>query len=119
MSEMKANCFVCNVELVLGWDASFNYEEKLNNPAESLMANISAGYTSRFDGAYGKIYVCDDCFGDRIERVVHLGDYFDSSPDAEIIEEAEEVINFAAAKFRHPSNKGFWNKIQEKYWEGQ
>lgn len=117
MSEKKANCFICNVELILGWHSGFNYEEKLNNPVESLMANISAGYTSRFDGAYGKIYICDDCFGDRIERVVAIGDYFYSSPDAEIIEEAEEVIDFAAAKFRHPSNKGFWNKIQEKYWE--
>jgi hypothetical protein len=116
MSEMKANCFICNREVILGFCDFMNDEEKKDNPDASLMANVCAGYGSRHDGLYGKIYICDPCFGDRLDRVIDKGDYLEeASNHSAAIDDAVKIIQNEMNRLKHPSNKSFWDGIK-RYW---
>ena len=120
MSEMKANCFVCNREIVLGTFCDMTDDEKKDNPCDAVDAKIVAGYGSCHDGMYGKIYICDGCFADRLDRVIDEGDYLEEAANAsDALIEAADVVEKEMTKLSHPSNKGFWDKIQNKFWEGQ
>lgn len=127
MSEMKANCFVCNKEMMLGWHCEMSDKEKKENPCDGVDANIAAGYGSRHDGMYGKIYVCDDCLQDRIDRVVDAGDYLDEYNDGLLgfsVDGAEKVLQREMEMRMHPSNqhtpqiKDFWIDIRKKFTDG-
>jgi hypothetical protein len=129
VSEMKANCFVCNKEIMLGLFPEMSDKEKKENPCDGVDANITAGYGSRHDGVYGKIYVCDDCLADRLDRVIDKGDYldeysqeinlFDSSVDG-----TDKVLQREMEKRMHPSNqsvpqiKDFWIDVRKKFSDG-
>lgn len=117
MSDNKtANCFVCNREIQLGSITCMSDDEQKKNPVDALQTEIAAGYGSCHDGAYGKMYVCDPCFGDRIDRLVDAGNYLDEySEDDEIIESAEKIVRFEMVKLQHPSNYDFWKSAQEKF----
>lgn len=115
---MKANCFVCNREIVLGLFDDMSEKEMKDNPREALDAKIIAGYGSCHDGLYGKIYVCDPCFTDRIDRVIDKGDYMEEAANAsDVIFEAANIFENEMNKLQHPSNKNFWDEIRKKYWK--
>ena len=59
-------------------------------------------------------------FADRLDRVIDEGDYLEEAANAsDALIEAADVVEKEMTKLSHPSNKGFWDKIQNKFWEGQ
>lgn len=114
MSDKETECFVC------GNAVSFDYS--FGNPDSAVSGKVCADFGSEYDGFYGQIYVCDECFSERIGRVIDLKNYLDDyeeeidAAEAAVIELAEKVVDTAMAKFHHPSNGNFWDSIRKRYW---
>jgi len=89
MAKYTGDCFICNREIELGWWMFENdlmpFEKReryaIANPEKALSTEIAAGYGSRFDGEYGTMFICDDCFDDRTDRLVKTGNYMDEWAD--------------------------------------
>ena len=105
MSDSNTVCFVCG--------NAVSFDDSFGNPDEALSGEICADFGSEHDGFYGQIYVCDECFSERIGRVVGLKNYIDGDEsDDEVVNLAEKVVQMEAVKLQHPSNYGFWKNIQ-------
>ena len=57
-------CYICAKKL--------DREKYTMNPDRSIEFEFEAAYGSYFDGDRGVIYICDDCYEDRIDRVFGL-----------------------------------------------
>lgn len=105
MTEYNANCFICNREIELAWNwgspaetESENQKVAEDNPLDALSVTIAGGYGSCHDGLYGKMWICDPCFADRIDRLMHVGNYFDNYV---AIANAEEILEAAYERIRN------------------
>ena len=118
MEKDKGNCFICNREIVLGWDHFMTDDEKKDNPVDAVTSIVTGGYTSRFDCFYGRIFICDPCFMDRVERVIDVRDYMEEAANAsDVVMEANGIFEKEMTKLQHPSNKDIWKNIQNNFWD--
>lgn len=109
MTEYNANCFICNREIQLAWCWADENQTKIqnqniaeDNPINGLCVVIAGGYGSCHDGTFGKMFICDGCFGDRIDRLMHVGDYMENAFNAsQILDEAEDVVEAAYERIRN------------------
>jgi len=118
MTDNKANCFICNRDIVLGWDDFMTDDEKKDNPVDAVTTVVTGGYTSQFDCNYGRFYICDPCFMERIDRVIDIRDYMEEAANASgVVMEANDIFEKELTKLQHPSNKDFWKNIQNNFWD--
>lgn len=118
MEKDKGNCFICNREIILGWDHFMTDDEKKDNPVDAVTSIVTGGYTSRFDCLYGRIFICDPCFMDRVERVIDVRDYFEEMADAldeNGIYNQDEEMEREMCKLNHPSNRNIWDGIKARF----
>jgi hypothetical protein len=62
-------CFICTKQL--------NREEWAMQPHRAIEFEYHACFGSEHDGDVGVIYICDTCYGQRIDRVFAFHNYID------------------------------------------
>jgi hypothetical protein len=62
-------CFICTKKLVR--------EEFTMNPYQSIECTFDAAYGSIHDGDQGVFFICDNCYGFRIDRVFSVRNYIE------------------------------------------
>jgi len=114
----KGNCFICNREIVLGWECTMEGDQAKENPLEAVTSIVTGGYTSRFDCLYGRIFICDPCFMDRVERVMDVRDYFEEMADKldeDGFYDEDDKVSKELCKLNHPSSKSVWDNLKGRF----
>ena len=118
MNHDKGSCFICNREIILGWDHFMTDDQKKDNPVDAVTSIVTGGYTSRFDCLYGRIFICDPCFMDRIERVMDVRDYFEEMADKldeDGFYDEDDEVGKELCKLNHPSSKSVWDNLKGRF----
>jgi hypothetical protein len=78
----QAHCFICSNHLSQQWPEGLNTEpsyEPWEDVKNGISLRLNAGYGSDHDGDYGRILICDTCYGARKENVINLHNWIEDS----------------------------------------
>jgi hypothetical protein len=78
----KTVCFICNKQLQQQWPEGLNTEphyDPWEDVKEGISFKLNAGYGSDHDGDYGRILICDTCYGARKDNVIDLKNWIQQS----------------------------------------
>lgn len=77
-----AHCFICSNHLSQQWPEGLNTEpsyEPWEDVKNGISLKLNVGYGSDHDGDYGRIVICDNCYGARKEKVIDLKNWIEIS----------------------------------------
>ena len=77
-----AHCFICSNHLSQQWPEGLNTEpsyEPWEDVKNGISLKLNVGYGSDHDGDYGRIVICDNCYGARKEKVIDLKNWIETS----------------------------------------
>lgn len=77
-----AHCFICSNHLEQQWPEGLNTEpsyEPWEDVKNGISLKLNVGYGSEYDGDYGRIVICDTCYGVRKDKVIDLKNWIESS----------------------------------------
>lgn len=90
-----AHCFICSNHLSQQWPEGLNTEpnyEPWEDVKNGISLKLNVGYGSDHDGDYGRILICDTCYGARKDKVIDLKNWIEQSME-DIHPDDLEVIN--------------------------
>lgn len=77
-----AHCFICSNHLEQQWPEGLNTEpsyEPWEDVKNGISLKLNVGYGSEYDGDYGRIVICDTCYGPRKDKVIDLKNWIENS----------------------------------------